>query len=76
MVLINEKHKLKSLYRILSIYHKLDYNDFSQHLEKAFPNLYFLEALKILLKQTLLKNMTIDLLCYTAPFIPQRFCSY
>lgn len=44
MILISDKHKLKSLYRCLSIYHKLSYDDFSQHLEKAFPNLYFLSG--------------------------------
>ncbi|BEO82064.1 hypothetical protein SMTE5_30950 [Serratia marcescens] len=46
MVLIDNNIKIKELYRKLCLHHKLSYDDFKNHLENCFPDLYFMEDAK------------------------------
>lgn len=43
MVLVNNKDDIKLLFRKLSIYHGLSYDDFYDHLPNCFPDIFFME---------------------------------
>ncbi|WP_233973617.1 hypothetical protein [Pectobacterium versatile] len=41
MIVIKSIDDIKNLYRTLSVYHAISYHDFSNYLDKAFPDLFF-----------------------------------